>query len=176
MKKIILTIALLIIFIKCSAQTKLTPGEIQGKHDTFIVNKLSYHDSVRYIDIYSKSNKYNNGIPYTKEEKNRTFVPMDFRKDLHVDKDAAKQIIYTILSDKLAALKNNKETMSVLVEFETDGKITDISFTLKEDTLVSLEDIEQIDYSLRKNITATFTGENYKHYIAINYNFPVIIF
>jgi protein-arginine kinase len=101
---------------------------------------------------------------------------MNFKKDLHVDKDAINQIIYNVLNDKLVALKNNKETMSVLVNFEPNGKITDISFTLKEKTQITLEEIEDIDQKLRKNITASFTGEAYKHYIAINYDLPVIVF
>ena len=176
MKKMILSSIVFMIYINCHGQTKLVPGEINIKHDTFVIFTLKPVDSIKYIGIYSNSNKYKNGVPYTKAEKNRTFVPMDFRKDLHVNQNVLKQIIYNKLSNKLNSLKSNKETMRVNIEFEPNGKVTDIIFTLKENTNITLEDIEQIDQKIRRDINATFTGENYKQYIAIDYYLPVIVF
>jgi hypothetical protein len=100
-----ITILLFICFIctSCSAQTRLTPGELKGKHDSFIVEKYPKpFDTIKNIGVSSKKNKYNKGIPYSAAEKARNFVPMS-HLDIHVDNAAVKQIVYDVLSNKLTA-------------------------------------------------------------------------
>jgi hypothetical protein len=164
---------------QCSAQTRLTTGKIKGKHATFIVYQLQSSlmmDTIKRIGVDSKNNKYNNGIPYSKAEKDRRFLPMNPKKDIHINNDAIKQIILGVLGNKLDAMKRNKEEMSLILKFEPDGKLTDIGFTLHENTLISIQNIEEIDHQLRASIKATFTGKQYLQYIAINYYPPLIIF
>ena len=172
------TVFLFLIVFLCSkgyTQTRLTPGEIKGKHYTFIINKLRQIDTIKYIDVYSKSNKYNSGIPRSEKEKAPHFLHMHDR-DIHVNNDNVKQIVLNVLNKKLPALKQNKEQMTIIITLEPDGKLTDVSFTLRENTLVTLEDIEAIDRQLKANIKATFTGNQYKQYIAMDYYPPVIVF
>lgn len=180
MKKIIFLVLISFIYIQCTAQTRLTPGEIKGKHDTFIIDKIQQFafDKMAHIGVYSKSNKYNNGIPRSKAEieQGRRFLPMDLKRDIHVNNDAIKQIVYDVLSKKLDALKKNKEDINLIFHFEPNGNLTDISFILPENTLISLQDIEEIDRRMRANIKATFSGKQYLQYIAINYNPPTIVF
>jgi len=163
--------------IQSFAQTELIPGEIKGKHDTFIVSRLNTPwDTVKYIGIDNKRNKYNKGIPYSEAQKDRRFLPMNPKKDIHVNNDAVKQIVYSVLSSKQHILKQNKEKMNLTFIFEPNGKLTDIGFTLHENTAINIQDIEEIDKQLRASIKVTFTGSKYLKYIAINYYMPPIVF
>jgi len=156
---------------KCSAQTRLMPGILKGKHDTFVVEKLKLADSL--IVVYSKGNKYVNGLPRPKVPH---FLPMG-RFDVHVDNNAIKQLIYSALKTKLADLKKNKESIITNFDFYPNGQISDISFGLHENTLVTLQDIEDIDQKLRVTVKATFTGKAYLQYEAIYYSqSPTIVF
>ena len=171
MKKIIFLLTIVFIQSACYAQTRLVPGELKGKSETFNIDNVSIQvNGIKRIGIDSKSNKYNNGIPYSKAEKDPRFLPMNFERDIHVDNDAIKEIVYTVLSKKLAALKANKEDMNIIFKFEPSGKLTDLGYTLKANTLITLEEIESIDLQLREKIKATFTGKQYLQYIAIMYN------
>jgi len=179
MKKIIYSFLIGFIYIQCSAQTRLTPGEIKGRYETFVVFKIKQFDSVKRVGVYSKSNKYNNGIPYSEAERNQyhaPFIPMNPKKDVHVNNDAVKQIVYSILAKKLDALKQNKEEIDLIFAFEPNGKLVDISFTLHENTVITLPDVENIDRQLRASIKAAFTGKQYLQYVAINYYMPSITF
>jgi hypothetical protein len=179
MKKLIFIFLIGCFIIPCSAQTRLVAGEMKAKHDTFIVKEIDSKllmDSIKRIVVYSKSNLYNKGIPYSEAEKNRRFLPMNPKKDTHVDNGAVKQIVYNVLNNKLSALKKNAETMDLILVFHPDGKLTDVAFGLRENTLVTLQDIEEIDRRLRTEIKASFTGKQYAYYIAINYYIPTIIF
>ncbi len=166
MKKIIILLLICFIKLQSSAQTRLMPGEMKGKHDTFIIHKLKPFDSVNYIVVYSKGNKYNNGIPSPKVPH---FIPMSYL-DTHVDNKTIKQIVYTVLNKKLAALKQNKETMTTNFDFYPNGQICDASFGLHENTLITLQDIEEIDQELRATLKATFTGKQYLQYEVIYYS------
>ncbi len=63
-----------------------------------------------------------------------------------------------------------------ILKFEPSGQLTDVGFTLHENTIINLEDIERIDEALRARIKATFTGTSYLHYIALTYYVPRIKF
>jgi hypothetical protein len=178
MKKIIFFLLIWFALSKCSAQTRLIPGEIKGKHDTFIIQKYPKpFDTINNIVISSKKNKYNNGIPYTAAEKSGKFVPMHLKTDIQVDNGAIKQIVFAVLGEKLNSLKNNKEVMSYILYFKHDGQISDISFGLHKNTLITLQEIEEIDRRLRTTVKATFTGKAYLQYEVVNYNIaPQITF
>jgi hypothetical protein len=177
MKKIVFSFIFIFIHVYGIAQTKLTPGELKGKYETFIVQDLDEpYNTEKSILVYSKSNKYNNGIPYSAAEKDPRFLPMHPKREMHINIDSIKQIVYTVLNKKLSELKINKESMNILLKFEPNGNLTDIGFSLHQNTLITLEDIEAIDRQLRVTIKATFTGTQYSKYIAINYNPPVIVF
>src|SRR5580698_6691439 len=98
MKKIIFLVLTSFTYIQCFAQTRLTPGEIKGKYETFIVDKIKQPfalDKIVHIGVYSKNNKYNNGIPYSKAERDPRFLPMDFKRDIHVNNDTIKKIVFS---------------------------------------------------------------------------------
>jgi hypothetical protein len=89
MKKIIYSLLISATFITCAVQTRLTPGEIKGKHETFIIYWLPplAGNIQGLLSVYSKSNKYNNGMAYPKDP---NFVPMSIL-DKHVNNEAIKQ-------------------------------------------------------------------------------------
>src|ERR1700744_1829572 len=104
MKKIIFLLSFVFVQSACYAQTRLVPGELKGKSEAFNIYKLDNisSSSIVRIGIDSKNNKYNNGIPYSKGQKDPHFLPMNPKKDIHVDDDALKQIVYSVLNKKLA--------------------------------------------------------------------------
>ena len=159
----------------CSAQTRLSPGRINAKHGTFIINK---HDKRSFethtkIVIYSESNKYNNGLP---RPRTHNAIPIN-PKDIHENIDDVKPIVYGILNKKLDALKQAHEEMYILINFKTTGEVADIVFSLNENTVVTLEEIEEIDLKLRANIKVTFTGKVYlQHEATAGKLIPEIIF
>ncbi|WP_316843874.1 hypothetical protein [Pedobacter psychrodurus] len=73
------------------------------------------------------------------------------------------------LSDKLASLKKNEAVISVFLSFEQNGKIADISYTLKNAENISVNEISQLDKKIRDNILATFSGREYSNFPVINY-------
>lgn len=175
--KIFITSAIISLIVwHCNAQQKIIPGEIKGSTDTFIVSKVQQFDSAKHIGIYSKSNKYNKGIPYSRAEKSGAFLPMNPKTDIHVDNNAIKQIIFDVLNKKLEALHDNKEHINLILKFEPTGKMTDIIFDIKDGSLINIQEIEKIDHQLRAKVKATFTGKQYLQYVAINYYPPNISF
>jgi len=175
MKNIIYSLLISVTCITCSAQTRLTPGEIKGKHETFIIKLIQPlpNDTQKLWVVSSKSNKYNNGIH---SPQNRILIPMDEKKDVHVNNDTIKLIIYQILNNKLNALKTNKDVVGLIFIFKPNGRLTDIVFSMHSNTLITLQEIEEIDKQLRAHIKATFTRKYYLQYEAINYYPPDIIF
>jgi hypothetical protein len=177
MKNIIILASITFFYIQSSAQTRLTPGEIKGKHDTFIVYELDSSlmmDTIKRIGVNSKSNKYSKGIPYPKIKHP---LPINQNTDIHVDKNAVRQIINEVLNVKLGALKRNKENIDVAFDFYPNGAIADVGYTLRKNTVITLQDIEEVDQRLRSTIKATFTGRAYLQYEAIYYPIlPSIVF
>lgn len=97
--------------------------------------------------------------------------------DIHIDFDQIKQIAYNVLKPKWKDLKNNSEKMNILLVLKQDGSMWDVSFGLNENTLVTAEEIEQIDSKIRSGVRATFTGKRYLQYEAISYSaLPTIKF
>jgi len=174
MKKIIYFLIISATCITCAAQTRLTPGEIKGKHETFTIHlfKSMTTDTQKLLVVYSKSNKYNKGIP---RAKNPNAIPYNPKTDVHVNNDSIRSIIYRVLNN-IDELKKNKEEMGLIFAFELNGDLTQITFSLHGNTLITLQQIEEIDKQLRANVKASFTGKWYSQFPVIDYHPPKIIF
>ncbi len=97
--------------------------------------------------------------------------------DMHVNVDEIKPIVYGVLDGKIKRLKQNKERIEFDLIFKPNGEIVDITFFLNENTLISAQEIEEIDTQLRSKIKATFTGKQYVNYEVIRYSrMPKIVF
>ena len=151
------------IYVGARAQTPIKIGKIKAKHEIFIIHelrKLAGNDSPKIV-VYSESNKYNNGMPQPKNEKYSMLINP---QDLHMDVNLVKPIVFEVLSNKLQQLKANKETLVIIMNFTTQGEACDVSFSMKKNTVISIEDIEEIDSRLRKTIHMTFIGQQYKNH------------
>ncbi|MDB5116297.1 MAG: hypothetical protein JWQ79_1789 [Mucilaginibacter sp.] len=172
MKKLIYTLPLFLLYLQCSAQTKLVAGEFKGRHETVVVKNAMSFNSVDHIFVYLKSNHYINGNPHPKKRP----VPMR-PKDLQINTEEIKPIVTKVLASKLLQLKQNKEEMNVQFMFNTKGAVIDVYFNLHANTLITVEDIEEIDKLLKNNVKASFTGIDYRNYEVINSNFiPPVVF
>src|ERR1700757_1451764 len=93
----------------CNAQARLSIGEVKSNNKTFIVHKVKplLSDTEKIVSVYSKSNKYNSGIPRSNAEKDPRFLPMNQITDMHVNTDEIKPIVYSILESKITRLRQN---------------------------------------------------------------------
>jgi hypothetical protein len=159
---------------KCSAQIRLVPGESKVGKEIFIIHAIPSMamDTQKYIVVSSKSNLYNNGIPFSKDLRH---IPMNPR-NIHINSTQVDNLIYQAFGTKLNALKDRKETLGIIFIFKPDGSIVDVSFSLHYNTIITLEDIEAIDKALRANIKATFTGREYLQQEAISGDIKTIVF
>jgi hypothetical protein len=151
------------------AQTKFTEGVNTINNQKFEVSRstMVFNDKKPWY-IFPQKNKYKGPIPRPADNYK---APMR-RSDIHVDNDMISAIVYRILKDKKQTLHNKNEKLGILFVFETNGILTDANYTLAEDSIITLAEIEQIDTALRQEIKATFTGQDYTHYVAVDYNLP----
>ncbi|MBD1387013.1 hypothetical protein IDJ75_17130 [Mucilaginibacter rigui] len=151
------------------AQAKFTEGVNIVNNQKFEVARstMAFNDKKPWY-IFPQKNKYKGPIPRPAD--NYKF-PMR-RSDIHVDNDMTSTIVYRVLKDKKEALHNKNEKLGILFVFETNGILTDANYTLAEDSIITLSEIEQIDTALRQEIKASFTGQDYTHYVAVDYNLP----
>ncbi len=173
MKKLIITLSIFsCILTQCAAQTKIQDGEIKAKHATYSVKKSTTDfGKGKPFHIFSLKNKYEHGIP-----RPRAGALPILKSDFHVNEDQIKTIVYDVLGNKIKELHNHNETFSVWFVFETTGELTDINYSLQENTIITTQEIDAIDVRLRAEVKATFTGRDYQNYKAVNYPYfkPVI--
>ncbi|MEO3402567.1 hypothetical protein AAFN85_01595 [Mucilaginibacter sp. CAU 1740] len=155
------------------AQTRFTEGVSTIGNQKFDITKSSLTvNNKRSWFVSSQKNKYQGPIPLPKDNYD---MPVS-KSDIHVDLDKVRSIVYQFLNNKKQELHNKNEKLGMAFKFETNGSLVYVSYTLFEDTIITLADLEQIDTALRQEIKATFSGQSYDHYIAVDYNFPRITF
>ncbi|NEU09411.1 hypothetical protein GZH53_13885 [Flavihumibacter sp. R14] len=89
---------------------------------------------------------------------------------------AAKAIIQKVLQGKKEKLQQNEDYVHVDLIFERSGKLSDITYAVKKNTLITLADLAEIDAQLRFTLGATFTGNAYKEHKIFNYDFGSVRF
>lgn len=149
---------------------KLTPGLLTKK---FKVSKSRVESLVNEKIIIT-----NIGYKYAKippKVKNVNAYPMQ-KKDIHFDIAKVRELIYQILSTKLSTLRSKKETLTLQFRFNQKGNLKDIGYIGTLNTTLDLEDIENIDAKLKREIKANYSGTDYLQYDEINYSYPTIIF
>ena len=85
--------------------------------------------------MYNVKSKHADGGPISD---NPNALPLR-RKDIHFDVTATNAIIQEVLKPKIGMLHQNEEFVNVGITFERSGKISDIGYGLKPNTLISLE-------------------------------------
>jgi hypothetical protein len=155
----------------CSAQNQLSEGKVKGRRDSFKVHHVKYNFTKQAdVLIYSDKNKYNNGIPYGKNEMELGV------KDVHIDQALIKKIMIDVLHDKLNLLHKHQEKISGILKFDLSGNVTDVGFSICENSIITIAELETIDNRLRAELKATYTGKAYLTHVAISGGFENIVF
>ena len=154
----------------CYAQNKFPEGLSEVKNEQFQITYTGLNKDL--IVVYNVKGKHAKGGPASEK-----LYPLPYkREDIHFDKSAAYAIIQNVFNLKKEKLHQNDDFVTIGIEFEGSGRISDIDYGMKKGTLISLADIAEIDARLRKSITATFTGEVYKEYKFLRYSLGMIEF
>ena len=81
------------------------------------------------------------------------------------------------MSVKKKDLQQNMDRMDLSFTFlQENGSIESISYFFNGNTLINLKDIAKIDRELKKNVKATFTGNEYKNFYLISYGMVSVTF
>jgi len=169
-KQLFLLILSLLISTGCYAQNKFPEGISKVKGEQFQVSHTGLNND--RIVVYNVKSKYAKGAVIT-DNPNALRLK---REDIHFDITAANAIIREVLKPKAKKLRQNEDFPLVIFKFERTGKLTDISYGLKKNTLINLKDIAEIDTRLRRTIRATYTGITYKDYKVLMYSLGIIQF
>lgn len=115
--------------------------------------------------VISKLPQYKEGYPWPEGP---NLPLMVLRSDMKVDTVIDRKIIYEVLKDKLENLKANGEELTVRYAFGPDGNVVDISsYSLARNTVITPEELALIDKQLRKEVTASFKGPDYRNWKVI---------
>jgi len=156
----------------CFAQSTLKDGRHNYDGKVFKVTKSDYSGKTsfsvtaigRFWDKPSPPPKDPYGYPTAK-------------KDIHFDIDKVKEIVNNVLSVKKKDLQQNMDRMDLSFTFlQENGSIESISYFFNGNTLINLRDIAKIDRELKKNVKATFTGNEYKNFYLISYGMVSVTF
>jgi len=157
----------LLISAECYAQNKYPEGISKVKGEQFQISYTGMEKDL--IVVYNVRSKYAEGGP-------KSDNPPPKREDIHFDVPAAKAIIQQVLELKYEKLHQNEDFVNVQLIFERSGKLTGISYGLKKNTLITLEDVAEIDTRLRKTVIATYTGRDIKDHKIFLYSLGMFRF
>ncbi|WP_316785554.1 hypothetical protein [Pedobacter frigiditerrae] len=172
MKNLIFILLTFVFCSSCFAQNTLKDGKYTQDGKVFKVTKSTYQNKIsfsvsvigRFWDKPSPPPKDPNGFRTNK-------------KDIHFDIANVQKIINDILIDKREGLQQNKDRIDLSFTFlQESGIIENISYFFNGSTMINLKDIAKIDKQLKKNIKATFTGNEYKNFYLIPYGMVSITF
>ena len=169
-KSLILIILSVLITTGCYAQNKYPQGISKIKGEQFRISNSGLENDL--IVVCNLKNKYALGGP-NPENPN---APEYKREDIHFDVPAAKAIIHMVLQGKKEKLQQNEDFVHVDLIFKRSGKLSDVAYAVKKNTLITLADIAEIDAQLRNTLRATFTGNAYKEHRIFNYDFGSVRF
>lgn len=139
---------------------------------TYTVNSVEY--------IVMQKGKYGSFLVLRKNrparQQNREVVnniPLDYIQTRVTNEDVYKQLVKNTLGlTKLNALKQAGERIHITFYFTSAGEIIDVNYSISTTSLLTLNDIANIDKVLRENYTATFSsinnGHQYLYYVVIN--------
>jgi len=175
MKKLIILSLAICLFSSCSAQKAI-------KADIFKVNGKRF--KVTDYGSAPNSNKVQigiRGLDYKYENTRPPLPKVEFpypmqKKDIHLDNDKVKKIIFDVLKPKLKHLKVNSEILSLSFSISENGTVLNISYFLNQKTYISVRDIAEIDKRIKDEIRVNFTGTDYLQYYVISYSMPGIFF
>lgn len=157
-------IVLIMFFVVILFTSKVvTAQELAIKEGTYVINEISY--------IVGTPNKYGTCAISRKDlpnlKSNRKVVdkiPLDYVRVSLINRNVWINRVRTLLGrDKCEALCRAGERIRLMYTFTPDGKILNIAFGVKVNTILTLSDIALIDIDLRKNYNAAFSSDFNAH-------------
>lgn len=169
MRASLMFINLLVLASGCNAQNKYPKGVSNVNGETFQISYTGPDND--FIVVYNVKSKYS-GVAAS----DNPHALLVKREDIHFDVSAVKAIIQQAFKTKKEKLHSNKDFLHIEFNFERSGKLSDISYGVEKKTLISMEDLANIDTRLREVIRATFTGNAFNDYKYLSYSFGTIRF
>ncbi|MBB2143932.1 hypothetical protein GM921_00415 [Pedobacter sp. LMG 31464] len=172
MKNLIYILLTITLCSNCFAQDTLKDGKYTQDGKVFKITKSTYLDKTsfsvsvigRFWDKPSPPPKNPNGFRTNK-------------KDIHFDIIKVKKIVSDVLNGKRNDLQQNKDRIDLSFTFlQENGSIENISYFFNGNTKINLKDIAKIDKEIKKNVKATFTGNDYKNFYLIPYGMVSVVF
>lgn len=166
MKNLIYILFAFTLYSSCFAQSTLKDGRYQLDGKVFKVTKYNYSGKKTTFSVRALGRFENTYAPPPKDPHG---YPTN-KKDIHFDMDKVKEIVNDALAGKKKDLQQNKDRIGLSFEFlQETGSIESINYSFNSNTLINLKDIAKIDRELKKNIKATFTGNEYKNFYLISH-------
>lgn len=153
----------------CFGQYKYEAGKYIVEGKTFIVQTVNYGKPKMGIRLETEHEFKGYKAP------KKDAVPV-YIKHIHVDTTKGKNLILDVLKAKTTGLKANKESIRIAIVFAQNGNIETISYSVKGNTHITLQEIAKIDKKLKSNIKATFTGPDYMNHYFITYHQLGVVF
>lgn len=170
MKNKLIFLILVVLSTGCYAQNKYLEGLSKVNGEQFQITYSGPDND--FIVVYNVKSKYSKRVTASDNPR----AQLVKREDFHFDKPAVKAIIQQVLKTKKQKLDQNEDFVHIEFVFEPSGKLADISYGVEKRTLISLDDLAEIDARLRKSINATFTGNAFKDYKFLSYSYGTIRF
>ncbi len=158
----------------CFAQTNLQDGKHHQDGRVFKVTKYkSDYSGKTSFSVTAIGRFWDKPSPPPKDP----YGYPTAKKDIHFDIDKVKEIINGVLASKKEDLLQNKDRIDLSFTFlQENGSIESVSYFFNGNTLINLKDIAKIDRMLKKEIKATFTGNEYKNFYLISYGVVSVVF
>ena len=154
-----------LLYFPTTAQERFTVGTYTVDGRDFRV-RLSRTNSSR-MGVISALPQYTDGYPQPKQP----FPPLGIRPgDMKVDTTVDRKVFCEVLKNKLEALRENSEIITISYVFEHNGEVLDITdYTFPRNTIITPKELALIDKRLRREVKASFKGREYLQHPVIYY-------
>jgi hypothetical protein len=162
-----------LVFILCMLVSCYTSAQTPIRQGIYTLNNIKYE--VAEPSIYNGSyGIWRNKTPEIPRWKDIDGFPMDILRTKITNGDVWKNRILTILgAKKVQQLKEKNEILDMRFTLKPTGGVYYISYNVKGNTVLTLEDIAKIDQDLVNNYIATLSSTQDKHkqlsFISLNY-------
>ena len=153
-----------------SAQQTIKIGENRTAENTFIVNKVQTQANTSSKNMLINDKKMTKTIEDYRSEAKRMQEPQGLR----YSKRGSLHLVFIKVLGEEKIKKLSPERLLVTMIYNSNGKVTAVLFTIKEDTKLSLEEIERLSFAIEENITFSFSSVNFdKNKKLVPYNHSI---
>lgn len=133
------------------------------KAGEYTINGIQYE--VRESKEYSYFGVSRKVVPETAENKETiNGLPSYYVKPVPTNEAVWHQLVFSVLgSQRIAALKQNKDRLDITFYFKPNGEIYYMTFMLKNNSIFTLQEIVNIERELLQKYKATLKSDNNGH-------------